>query len=599
MSRARKTFWTIDCETDPFKAGRFPQPFVWGAYEGDSGEYVTFRTAAEVALFFQRQQTIVYAHNGGKFDYHYLRDYINSDEPLLVINGRLAKFKIGACEFRDSLNLFPNTRLKDFGNKLEIDYRLLEAEARKDPNVMVEILRYLRQDCVGLWEVIRRYWDEYGRSLTQAGASMRVWQRMSGITAPRQTKAQHDRYRSYYYGGRVQCFEQGIVRTNFKVADINSAYPRAMLDHHPFSPEGILEDSLPADSKLHTCLVTLQCTSRGALPWKDERTGELYFPDDEAGNRRKVREYRVTGYELMTAFELNALSNVKIKEVHRFPMTVEFKDYINHFWDARKIAIDKGDIAGKIFNKYFMNSLYGKFGSDPSNYAEYVIASDDSLAQWSAKGYYPHKPWGSRHLMCRAPTEEELQATEGRKWRYYNVATAASVTGYVRAFLFKSLSVCAGVLYCDTDSIAARSVGNLDFGSGLGKWKDEGAYDYAAIAGKKMYAFHRSGQPWTYNENEEEEKKQTWKLACKGVNFRKGMEIDNRHYTGPELITKIAQGETFNYEPEAPTYSLFRDIPNATQSDTQIYHDLSERAFIARQVKRTAKDISNAPEADI
>ena len=25
----------IDCETDPFKAGRVPEPFIWGMYDGN------------------------------------------------------------------------------------------------------------------------------------------------------------------------------------------------------------------------------------------------------------------------------------------------------------------------------------------------------------------------------------------------------------------------------------------------------------------------------------------------------------------------------------------------------------------------------------
>jgi len=62
-------------------------------------------------------------------------DHINSDEPVMVINGRLARFRIGECEFRDSLNIFPNTRLADFGVKNEIDYALMEPDRRTDPNV--------------------------------------------------------------------------------------------------------------------------------------------------------------------------------------------------------------------------------------------------------------------------------------------------------------------------------------------------------------------------------------------------------------------------------------------------------------------------------
>ncbi|MGH7745570.1 MAG: DNA polymerase, partial [Candidatus Dormibacteria bacterium] len=554
MGRKRRTFWTLDCETDPFKQGRFPFPFIFGAYEGDSGEYVEFSTADELIAFFQDRQTVVYAHNGGKFDYHYLRYAINSDEPLLVINGRLAKFRIGVCEFRDSLNIFPNTRLKDFGNKLEIDYRLMEADRRCDARVMLEIKRYLRQDCVGLWEVIRRYWDEYGKGLTQAGSSMRVWQKMSGLQAPRQTKAQHDLYRPYYYGGRVQCFERGINHTDFSVADINSAYPYAMLSAHPFSPAALFEDHLPPDGKLHQCLITLDCTSKGAFPWK-ATDGELFFPEDE----RQMRRYDITGYEFIAACDLDLVRNISIKTVYRFPLTIDFQEYIQHFFAKREYARKRGDIAGRIFGKYFMNSLYGKFGANPEKYSEFVIASNESLGEWIEKGYIRYKPWGVRHLMVRNATPEELADPDG-KWRYYNVATAASVTGYVRAYLLRGIHKCAGVVYCDTDSIAARKVGSLSEGTSLGQWKNEGTFDYYAIAGKKMYAFHKTGYGQSYD-SEADEEKRNWKIASKGVNFSKGMEIGGKFFSGPELITKIAQGEIIEFDPEVPTYTITRDMP--------------------------------------
>src|ERR1051325_5719498 len=286
--RQRRIFWTADCETDPFKVGRVPEPFVWGAYCGENeqgvDEYYEFQTGAELVAFFCDKKVLVYAHNGGKFDWHYLRYDVNSDEPIMVINGRLARFKIGEAEFRDSLNIFPGTRLEQFGGKIKIDYSKFEKERRNDPNVRHEIGLYLRQDCKLLWETVARYRDEYGCSLTQAGASMKYWSKMTKLEAPRQTKAQHDRYRPYYYGGRVQCFESGVKSEKFRVADINSAYPFGMLRAHPFCTEAQLLDALPgAESKIQKCLVRVDAKSRGALPWRDPDSGELYFPDDEAG----------------------------------------------------------------------------------------------------------------------------------------------------------------------------------------------------------------------------------------------------------------------------------------------------------------------------
>lgn len=565
MPRKKKIFWALDCETDPFARGRIPEPFIWGAYNGE--EYITFECPTQVADFFRGQKTLVYAHNGGKFDYHFMREFVNTDDPIMLINGRMAKFRIGECEFRDSLNIFPNTRLKDFGIKDEIDYLLMEKSLRSLPENWEKIQRYLRQDCVGLWEMVNRYRDEYGISLTQAGASMRRFERMYGMKSPRQSKAQHQLYKPYYYGGRVQCFKSGTACSDFKVADINSAYPFAMLSSHPWSPLALVSSDLPKDKFIPQCLITLKGSARGSLPWRDpDNLNELYFPEDDG----KSRLYHVTGWEYLKALELNALTVHSIEKVHHFPLRIDFKDYIHYFFEKREEARKNKDIAGRTFCKYFMNSLYGKFGANPENYAEYVIASTDSMTEWESKGFKWYKNWGDRFLMERQPTEDELNDIESQKWRYYNVATAASITGFVRSYLFDALSKCGDVLYCDTDSIAAKSVSDLEFGPSLGQWKDEGNFDQYSIAGKKLYAFHYTGAETAYDPNYETKGlTPTWKIASKGVNFSK---LKN----APELIAQIANGDKIEFEPEIPTFSITRNEPR----------------FINRVISYTAKDMS-------
>jgi len=579
---------TYDTETDPFHhctdsachrchgIGRIPKPFVHGFYNGITGEYVEFATIEEVIAYVRSRKVLFYAHNGGKFDYHPLRAYMNTDEPVMLINGRLARFRIGEAEFRDSLNIFPNTRLSDFGVKQEIDYAKMEPEVRDIPAVRREISLYLRQDCVGLWDQVDRYRREYGKRLTQAGSSMAYWEKhhFQG-KAPRQTKAQFERCRPFYYGGRVQCFESGVLRTAFKVADINSAYPFAMLERHPISPVPCHSRRLPrAEEQLRTCLVRLKATARGCFPWRDPDTRELYFPDDEGTGvrrgRNRMREYCVTGWELLAALECDAVTNIHIEEVLSFDQTVNFKDYIEHHYYARMEADARGDKAGKIFGKYFMNSLYGKFGADPANYAEYLIATSDTIESWKAKGYQEYKGWGKeKWLLERKPTQDQLEDLKGR-WRYYNVATAASITGYVRAYLFRALSRCGGVIYCDTDSVAARQIQSLDYGKELGKWKDEGNFDQFAIAGKKLYAFHCAGAPEAYVPGE---KNPSWKIASKGVAFHEMID-------GPDRIADLARGAEVIYRPQVPTYSVTRQEP----------------IFINRSIRRTVKDIRIAPE---
>lgn len=552
-----KPFLTLDCETDPFKAGRVPQPFLWGIYDGESGEYWEFNTAKEVVEFLSRRKIVVYAHNGGKFDYHYLRDDLNSDEPIMVIAGRLARFKIGECEFRDSINILVNP-LRAFA-KDEIDYSKLEPDVRHLH--WEEIRKYLRSDCVNLWNTVHAYHSRFGRTLTQAGASMKYWQKEYKVPFQRQTAAQSKMYREYYFGGRVQCFEKGYGEKKFEVYDANSMYPYAMLFKHPLSPEGQLSTKLPPDNEIHRCLIRLDAIAKGCFPLRSE-DNSLYFPHDE----KTVREYFVSGWELVAALEMDAVKIINIKQVHYFTQTVDFVDYVTHFYNERKIAKANDDKMGDVFAKLFLNSLYGKFASDPAKYREYVITHRETMAKWCTKTedhpepFIDIGPWGERRLLQRPlPADRQLKG-------YYNVATAASVTGFARAHLFKGLCKSSGVLYCDTDSIAAENASNLDVGKELGQWKKEGSFDLYGIAGKKTYAF-RDAVTGKY------------KTACKGVKLE------------AEDILRIAKGETVLFNPEVPSYSIHRQAPTYYKEEGTVQTE----AFTPRTVKMTAKDIRIFP----
>jgi hypothetical protein len=547
-------FVALDCETDPFKVGRVPQPFLWGLYDGQTDEYLEFATAEDVVAYLYPRRCIVYAHNGGKFDYHYLRDHINSDDPVMVIAGRLARFKIGDAEFRDSINVLVNP-LRAFA-KEEIDYSKLEADVRQQH--LDEIRAYLRSDCVNLWVTLKRYFDKYGRTLTQAGASMKYWRKHYPCDMRPQTAMQSLYYRDFYFGGRVQCFESGHAQCNFRVIDKNSAYPDAMLRKHPISPEGVLIEHLPGDSdKLGPCLIRVDAVAHGCFPLRHD-DDSLFFPDDE----HTIREYCITGWELMAALETGTVRVFNIKEIRQFSQVIDFAEYIGHFYGERQTAKLEGDKMRDVFAKLFMNSLYGKFAANPEKYYEYVITHPETLDRWcnATEGYLPIKPWGSRTLCARSLPES--------KHRYYNVATAASITGFVRAELWKAICQCSGVLYCDTDSIAARQVQNLRMGDQLGEWKLELVGEQFAIAGKKLYAFfgHKENdQLWEcldYHGNKTKDIK-GWKTASKGVRLT------------PEQIVQVAKGETIEYVSDVPTYSFQRDEP----------------IFIPRVVQKTFKDI--------
>ncbi len=164
------------------------------------------------------------------------------------------------------------------------------------------------------------------------------------------------------------------------------------------------------------------------------------------------------------------------------------------------------------------------------------------------------------------------------------MATGASITGFVRAYLWRH--ICAvkkgggQPVYCDTDSIAfiwPKKAGKMPFGLSkeLGDWTYEGRYDFGAIGGKKLYAFHadkataaRNKAAWKQEHPDDtpdadDTADMRWKTACKGV------QLD------PEEIVTVAKGGEVTYRRDAPSMRV------GTKG--------SMMTFVERTVKRTGK----------
>jgi DNA polymerase elongation subunit (family B) len=528
-----RDFAVLDCETDPFLVGRVPSPFVWGYFDGREFVHYSHDTIDSLLEKISEQKIIVYAHNGGRFDYHFLLDKLEPYDDIKIINGRIAQFFMGKAEFRDSFNILP-VALKKFElidstgeivKKQEFDYSRMEESERYKPENWASIIEYLRDDCVTLYEAIKQFQSEYGRHLTQAGAALAQWKSISKRAIPKSTPDFFSHFKTYYYGGRVQCFRFGVIEAAFSVFDINSAYPRAMLDNHPYGLDYIESTKELAEYPRGPAFFRIKARSMGAFPYRS-KTG-LIFPDDN-----EIREFYITGWELLAAEETDTAGEYELLSVIYFPELISFHDYIEYFYEKRLTAKATGDKAGDLFAKLLMNSLYGKFGSNPENYESFMILPIDELESLKDEDnqYRLSGDLGPWLLAARDLEDEEMT--------YYNVATAASITGFVRAFLWRSICLTGkeNMLYCDTDSIATMSAGNeLETGKELGKWKHEGEFIRAGIGGKKMYIFEpKSGKDADY------------KTASKGV------KLSN------DELWKVAQGGTVEYTPEGPTFSVHK-----------------------------------------
>lgn len=534
-----RPFAVLDSETDPFKRGRIPRPFVWGFFDGLKFVHYHHDSLPDLIKWLSGQKLIVYAHNGGKFDYHFMLDYMEPFDSVKIINGRIASFYIGECEFRDSFNILP-VALKKFElvdesgrivKKQDFDYTRMEEEERYKPENWDGIIDYLRDDCITLYRAIEAFQNEYGRHLTQAGAAMAQWRKIDKNKPPRSTGEFFNHFKEFYYGGRVQCFQSGIIEKDFSVFDINSAYPFAMLsEEHPYGlshSENTFESELPARKHdiIGSGFYRIRAKARGAFPFRTP-TG-LSFPEDG-----EIREYTVSGWELRAAVETETDGEACILAETLFHEVKSFSEYISYFYEKRLNAKASGDKAGDLFAKLLMNSLYGKFGANPENYANYLVLPESEMESLLD----PNNDYDiSGQLGPWILAERELDDDE---MRYFNVATAASITGFVRAYLWRAICKTGrdNILYCDTDSIATLSTGNeLDTGKELGKWKHEGEFDRAGIAGKKMYIFRGKKSKNGVRE---------YKTASKGV------KLSNNQ------LWKVAGGKEVVYEPENPSFSV-------------------------------------------
>lgn len=516
-----KPIYTLDIETDPFVYGRDPKPFVCGLYTGDK---FTYTWGDDCIVQMHRivrdmEPAIIYAHNGGKFDFFFMMDWISEQMPVMIINGRIVRAYAWRNndeqyhELRDSFALMPFA-LKKY-KKDEIDYRTFERAKREKH--CAEILRYLQDDCKYLHELCVEFADRFGDNLTIGSTSMKQLRKLHTFDTldAEQDKLIRD---SYYYGGRVQCFESGIVKpskgAHFVAYDLNQCYPYSMRNFkHPIGVPTVRTDGRITD---RTFFVTVEGDNFNAFPQRSK--DGLCF--DTLGGI-----FGVSIHEFNAAVETGMFVVHNIRQTVDFDMVGDFGDFVDHFHGLRRDAQLANDKVGALFYKYVCNSAYGKFAQNPDAYHDYRItdASANLSVQLNDTEWTP--------CIINDACEYIVWQHPSLNTSRYNVATGASITGAARSLLIRALAHAKRPLYCDTDSIICEGLEGVKIDeTELGAWKVEQTGDRMAIGGRKLYALFKG--------------KECVKLASKGV-----------HLT-PEQILAVCKGATITWKKDAPSFNF-------------------------------------------
>ncbi len=500
----------LDFETDPFKHGRVPRPFAGCVYFGPNDFHVFWdsRTcAADMAAFIgEMPKCTLWAHNGGKFDFHYLLEFAEPGH-IEIRNGRITKMKIGRVTLRDSYPLIP-IPLAAY-KKTPIDYRKFERR-RRDKN-RDEITRYLIDDCRDLLDLLTGFRAVVGEKVFTVGAAAFKSIKECGYKIETGNERHDAIFRPYFFGGRCEVMMPGVTRGPLEYVDINSAYPFAMLSQHPVGvtpADWVERDDMPDTAG--PWFARIRAVSNGCLPARGE-DGILDYHHDNT-----PREYHATGWEVVAGIETGTLRVLEVVQCWEPVRTRDFSVYVKKHWKNRQTAKKTGDKVKEIAYKFLLNSGYGKWAQNPANFKKWKLTEFD---EYGGDDWVHQTDIGERSIWC-AP------ASSGGNG-YYNVAVAASITGYVRAMLWRAICASDGVIYCDTDSMVCRRA-RVPRGDKLGEWKLVGKVKRAVIAGRKMYALSMAdGERIT---------------ASKGVKL-----------TGAQ-IERVANGEAVKWEGDAPSF---------------------------------------------
>ena len=470
-----KTLWAFDCETPMFKYGRMPVPFLWIALSEHGDRYIFWgenATAEFMRWIMTLNNDLLIAHNGGKFDTLFIKDIISG--MMLMVDGRILKCspKRGV-EIRDSFAILPMA-LKKLGAKIEIDLNKHEEGVREKHRA--EIIRYCMQDCVVLLEAVQNFYRMAGRRrltiASQASAELRTIYphllKMGSI--------HHQEFSPFFFGGRVQAMQKGIMRGEFKLYDVNSMYPAVMAhEQHPHGASYSCKDFSIKNLPEHGAGFFMgRCDTRAAFPVRQENKTTPYI----IGRNVSVK---ITLHEVIAALQCGAASNfigkIFVPEQH-----TNFADFILPHFESRKKAKAIGDNGADLYHKLIPNSSYGRFAMSPDGREEtYYAEKDEDITELKIDGFTVKDiDLNSERFILSRPV--------CRPWQFYeDVATGASITGAARARLMRAISTAKNPLYCDTDSLLCESIGEK-VGNELGEWKEECVCDTTAIAGKKMYA---------------------------------------------------------------------------------------------------------------
>jgi hypothetical protein len=410
---------------------------------------------------------IVYAHNGGRFDFLFVIEYMKNNKikpfNFNLIHGSVAmftiKYKDKRITFKDSMLILPfslRQLTNDFDvkhKKLEMDYELgLEDERFND---------YFANDLYGLYEVLEQV-PELRSKLTIASNCINVFRNIFYKQKfTRNNYNVNELFRKGYFGGRTEIFK--LYGTKLYYYDINSLYPYVMSNFKYPLP---IRDNYTKVFKYNGdgyYFIKAEIDNKyiPVLPYRMQKSKKLIFPLG-----------KFSGWYYSPEIELAKQEGYKIKVYKGYSFNKVdylFKDYVDYYYKIKKNSSG----AKKAVAKLMLNSLYGKFGQH------------DFLTSYSFD--YDKKDeveWGKAYSPLFNMKEKKYLANQD----FVHPEISGMITSYARVTLYNLFKRADfDVYYCDTDSIFTSKL--LKTSNALGDIKEEAQVKEFVALAPKVYAY--------------------------------------------------------------------------------------------------------------
>lgn len=477
--------WCDDHDKEHYEA--------FGGFDSWLFRYTTLCQHFSASNTMNKRMSRIYAHNGANFDYLSLLVYLQENNLLADCQYFMADSTgIGVkieltngieITLLDSYRLMPASLAKlthTFG--VDNVKQTVPDECKDNYMLFKEAYpelfwSYLKADCLGLQEVIYKFWqmmtDMFGSvgqlPMTLPSLALRVFTKFidEGIMTPNNPKLKQLE-RDAYKGGLTLAIKNGTY-DSITVYDVNSMYPSVMAsEEYPTSYVGYW---------------TRDFDPNVAGLWRAEfRQPELPYPPF-LFDSKKGAQYNGTGAyttnELSYLLSIGGQFTVSEGYVYRRTETL-FQRFVDTLYNRRKQATLEGDEALAFTLKIMLNSLYGKFAQREAGY-KVVLGSGALIRELLEQK-------ATFHLLG-----DFLAVEEVREVRHTFVAVAAMITANARVRLHTLMKNhideygVDSVVYCDTDSIHVTT-GEMPVSPELGAVKEEISNVKGAYAGKKIYS---------------------------------------------------------------------------------------------------------------